>query len=342
MSDMKRENMEDLNEDLLGRMISGTMSSSDEQELLRWENLCEDNHRQLEGIRSVMDCCERLDLMESIDTVGALNKIKGETRRSSVFAKTVSLWSRVAAVIAIPLMLLSTYLVIRDKDTDAGMIQVSTPFGLVSEVVLPDSTVVRLNSDSRLKYPTRFASAERVVELEGEAFFSVRSDEEHPFVVHCKDIDVQAVGTKFNILTTKSGDIITSLVEGKVNILKPSDDERIFLTSLLPGQTARYYKSDDILTKAGHDYTKKYTAWLDGNMVFTKDPLKDVVEELNRYYNIQVTIDENIGDSYRYTGTFRKMDIDRLFKYIEYTTPVKITLEGEEPDGMKKYRISKK
>lgn len=182
-------------------------------------------------------------------------------------------------------------------------LQLYVPRGGVYQVTLADGTQVWLNSDSRLKYPSRFSGTQRLVELEGEAFFKVNAvvddnNKRIPFVVRSKGQSIEVVGTQFNVNGYASQLFVkTTLVEGKVNVLTARGK-----LSLAPGQQAITEGQD---TKIRSVNPQNFIAWKEGAFSFDEKSFEEVMAEIGRWYNLTIVYNgkvpdvELIGDAYR-------------------------------------------
>lgn len=154
-------------------------------------------------------------------------------------------------------------------------------------VVLPDGTVVWLNAQSELTYPVTFAGNKREVTLSGEAHFEVAHLSESTFVVRTTQGDVQVLGTRFNVNTYDRNHTYTTLVSGKVNINHAGINRVI-----RPGQQAVSSVSGTI--SVHETAIEKVTAWRDGYFYFSNDPITSIMEQLGRWYGVDVRYEGNI------------------------------------------------
>lgn len=166
------------------------------------------------------------------------------------------------------------------------------PKGKKFEVVLSDGTEVFLNSGSSLRYPLQFIKGEqRDVFLKGEGFFSVEKDADHPFIVHTDGMEVEVLGTEFNI-TAYPEDLQsnTVLVEGSVK-LSAADDYKISEDAdiiLEPGFKVEFNKSDGKSELTEVD-TEIYTSWRDGKLIFKRLSFRQIIKILERHYDVEIT-----------------------------------------------------
>jgi len=164
------------------------------------------------------------------------------------------------------------------------------PHGKRFDVVLSDGTHVFLNAGTSIKYPIKFISSEknRKVFLNGEAFFDVTKDEEHPFVVNAQALDVRVLGTKFNIATYEedaTSEVV--LVEGSVTM----NSEDIALKGesaiLQPGFKGSYDKSEGTISTQKVNISL-YTSWISGNVIFRNASFENITKKLERLYNVTI------------------------------------------------------
>lgn len=190
-----------------------------------------------------------------------------------------------------------------NENSETQKLTLHTPRGGTYTIILPDGTQVWLNAASILKYPSRFASAARVVELEGEAYFHVKSTynqkgEKIPFKVISKQQEVEVLGTQFNMNAYANQAFSkTTLVEGKVAI---SDQFNQFI--LAPGQQAATASGKTKVQKVEVD---NYTAWHEGKFSFDGKTFEETMNDIARWYDLQVVYENGIpeeeltGDAYR-------------------------------------------
>ena len=217
-----------------------------------------------------------------------------------------------------------------DAKTTPGMNQLIIPFGKTSEILLSDGTKVIMNAGSRLAYPDLFTGDSREVFLMGEAFFEVKHDAKHPFIVQVNDLRIKDLGTRFNVSAYSSdGRIETVLAEGKVSIRQ--NNSRLFTpeTELIPGQLASYNRQSGQLSISTVN-TDDYTLWTRGLMKFETVDLSRIVKKLERYYNIRFEYDNPMLGTVQISGKLEmKKDREEVLERIARTASVRIVEKGE-------------
>lgn len=182
-----------------------------------------------------------------------------------------------------------------DKTTNESKLnEVIIPFGKKSKLVLEDGTTVWLNAGSHFAFPQKFNKNKREVFLDGEAYFEVAKNTQKPFIISTSDINIEVLGTKFNV-SAYSSDILseTVLLEGSVNIW----DNRKFFTNkvvMVPNQKATYNKTSKDIELKKESEPEKYISWVEGWYQFTDQNLEEVLKKLERYYNIKFEYDQSI------------------------------------------------
>jgi transmembrane sensor len=226
-----------------------------------------------------------------------------------------------AAVLMIGL-LLSVFIGLQFSDyikdeSKKPWITAETQSGQKTKIVLPDSSVVWLNSESSLSFPADLESRrKRIVKLEGEAYFDVAKQGSSRFTVICPDYDIEVKGTKFNVMAYRDFNRTeTTLVEGAVIIKKGSQ-----ILSLKPGERAVYSKN--YLTKS-RAQVRQATLWKDNKFYFDNIPLRELVRRLERWYDVKIILkDPSLKDIF-YSGYFKNEEtVWQVLDVIQMTTPI--------------------
>lgn len=226
---------------------------------------------------------------------------------------------------------------VEKEDVKLSYNSLVVPRGGEYSLRLADGTKVRINSESKLSYPTQFGSDKRVVLLEGEAYFDVTKDKKRPFIVKTNGIDVKVLGTSFNVCSYgEEREIQTTLVEGRVEV---SDSKgRSGKIVLEPGYQARFIKKDGILRSEKVD-VKLYTSWKDERFVFEDIRLEDLLMRLARWYDVEVFYMNEDVRNLTFSGGVRRYEkLDKLLHMFEKTRYVKFEMKGRTLIVKKKYK----
>lgn len=203
--------------------------------------------------------------------------------------------------------------------------QLNIPQGAEYSLSLPDGSRIKLNSESSLRFPVRFAEDKREVFLDGEAYLSVARDSAKPFVVHAGELTVTVLGTSFNV-SAYSDDALceVTLVDGHVLVEKEGAGEHL-------------YPSDQYVLdrSTGESFVREvdtgfYTSWVDGNFHFKNYRLEDIVRKLERWYDFHLFYKQEEIKDLRFRGTInRHTPLEEVLHYIEGTTNIRFNINGK-------------
>lgn len=210
--------------------------------------------------------------------------------------------------------------------TTVSYTKIIAPEGNKTQIVLPDSTCVWLNSGSELKYPSDYSAQNRVVKMKGECFFDVAKDPAHPMVVTGSKFKVKVYGTRFNVNEhnlKNTADV--TLVSGKVQVLNIQDK---LISELKPGQQLVFSEGKYHLQKA--ENLEALTAWLNNMLIFDNQPFEEVIHYLEKWYGVKIQLDQNIYYRHNYTFKVKTESLREVLELISVITPIQYTIEGEQ------------
>lgn len=235
--------------------------------------------------------------------------------------------ARIAAVLVIGLVLgfgINTF-----RETNPITITSKAPKGSISQMILPDSTVVYLNSGSELKYTHKGLKRKREVFLDGEALFQVSENKNRPFVVHTTAYDVKVTGTEFNIMAYKDDkEIVTTLVSGSV-IIPSTDQFKMGSDKILaPNQQLLYNRENHSVSMTNVD-TRYFTSWTDNKLIFINMSLEGLVILLERKYGVDIEVKDESILNYHYDGTITNESILNVMELLKATLPINFRVVGQ-------------
>ena len=230
-------------------------------------------------------------------------------------------WLRAAAVV---LILLSGPVVWWVWDSVWANPMYTTAYGETKELVLPDGSSVTMNANSRLRYRVLTdPQPVREVYLEGEAFFSVIHRADHqPFVVRTRDLDVQVLGTEFNV-NTRRGRTQVVLDDGRVDLMLPTEQK----TQMKPGELAEY-QADDTLVHTEIVDTERFIKWRDRTLTFDDTPLQEVALLLEENYGVEVTFGNPRLRDKRVSGEISAQKLDTILRALSKLFGISIQHTG--------------
>lgn len=281
--------------EILFRYIDGSATEQEIEQVVRWLDTDERNMQEYLLLRKAYDISlwNTTDYQHSENT----NKTgKPKAKAFQIFREAL----KVAAMLAIMLgayhFIFSEWLI----PTEAPNYQtIFTPEGQRAELTLSDGTKVWLNAKSTLIFPDKFSGEERSVKLVGEAYFDVTHNENKQFVVETQDYKVKVLGTEFNVRSYPNlGLFETSLIEGSVKISSIEDIDQLTMS---PGDII-YSEKGSLTRTSMEDYDM--LAWKDGVLSFKDIQLKEILDKLSLYYDVEFTIKNKSVLEDRYTGKF--------------------------------------
>ena len=200
---------------------------------------------------------------------------------------------------------------------------IATGYQQVKKVVLPDSSVVWLNSATHLSFPEDFIT-HREVRLSGEAFFDVAPDADHPFVVLAENTVTRVFGTSFNISAyPEAGQLRISLKSGKVGIAYGSNVQKV----LVPGQLMVYDKESgngEVLQEAPGEMD----VWTGGRMLFYKTPLKEALAQIEARYGVHIIYDHVLTDR-TITARFENTALEKVLQSLSFAWDLHFVRSGD-------------
>ena len=202
------------------------------------------------------------------------------------------------------------------------------PRGGEFSLTLSDGTEVYMNADSKLRFPTKFGKNERVVELEGEAYFQVARNEKSPFIVKSSCMAIKVLGTEFNVSAYSEDSVIqTTLVRGSVEVSSERSGQSVVLH---PGEQSALSRQDYSLSVCTVDVSYA-VAWKEGRLRFKEKPLSEVMKIVSRWYDVEVVYEDEEVKNYPFGCNFnRHATIEPLLKVFEATGPIEMRVDGRK------------
>ena len=165
------------------------------------------------------------------------------------------------------------------------------------------------------------------MDLQGEAFFEVQSDEKHPFYVNTPSgVQVYVYGTRFNVCAYDNEDYVETVLEsGRVNIFIPKYETSV---ALKPGEHLLFDKKALQFMKSKVDVSEK-TAWKDGKLIFRNTSLDEMLKRLSRHFNVDIHFNNKSGKNYTFRATFRNESLFQILDYLSKSAMIKWKTEEE-------------
>ena len=230
--------------------------------------------------------------------------------------------------------------------------EVNTMPGSRSKTVLPDGTIVWLNSDSRIVYNPGFGDTKREITLIGEAFFDVAHNAEVPLVVHAKTVNILVKGTAFNVRSYPESETVqTSLIRGAVELttkahpeqkimLRPNEkitivvnedkDSGISTTTPVPvlqHSNRKLYQIDTLKESSLADVIPE-VSWVENQLVFDNELFTDVIDKMEKWYNVDIVLTNTRLENKRFSGVFEKENVVEALTALQIINPFYFEIRG--------------
>jgi ferric-dicitrate binding protein FerR (iron transport regulator) len=314
--------------ELLLKYLNNEASGKEIQEIYQWVNASEKNKQLFADLKnSEALLSSKLAPDSSMADFESLNK-KIATNKKGIFS--LRRFYRIAAAILFPVMLaVSAGLVYTNyvKLPDPVYTEVVAPPKHNSQVVLSDGTQVWLSPESKLIYSQNYGKKNRRVKLFGEGYFEVSHDEQKTFTVETYGLNVEVLGTSFNIEAYPEDEIIrTTLVRGSVKLVSGKFQNDVFLS---PGDRLSYDVAQDeaSLEKVN---TEIYRLVKDGLLIFKRNNLNEVCRKLERWFMIPIEYDGIGNQNLLFTAKFEDESIEQILEIVSETIPINYQIRKNE------------
>jgi ferric-dicitrate binding protein FerR (iron transport regulator) len=236
---------------------------------------------------------------------------------------------KIAAVLLIGLIL-GFYISSLNFNSETEYYLAHSPVGSISELALPDGSVIFLNADTRIKYSIDGKSNFREVFLEGEAWFEVAKNKKKPFIVHTNALDVKVTGTRFNVKAYNNENEVAATVENGSIVIQSSNDYNIGEElTLKPGEQLVLNKeTKEAVVKQVN--TKWFTSWKNNKLIFINMELKDLVVLLERKYGVDIEVKREEIMKLHFDGTIKDESIIEILEIMKKTLPIDFKIEGQK------------
>lgn len=293
---------------LLEKYITGEANIEEREQVVSWLDSDEENVREYMALHKLHDIAV-MNQQNAADQVELQEEAEENLNKRNLFRRIITETIKIAAV---ALIAFGIYNFIEQK-SETAMQTFYVPAGQRAQVVLPDSTTVWLNSHSRITYPLSFNKKQRVVNLDGEAFFDVKHNGKQ-FIVQTHNFNIRVLGTEFNVFAYSNSK------ESRIDLLRGS----IQLEDKLLGNKKYIMKPNESITLIGgvisqntiSDYD--YFKWKEGMICFNNEPVESIIKKLEIYYDTRIIIRKTNFLDERFSGKFLVKDgIDQVLKVLQ-------------------------
>ena len=327
-------------DDLIINYFSEGLKDAELLTLQKWIESSAENKNYFNRQQELWFSCIAAKDMSAFDSQQALNyffKRTAPNKQQIINKEKMSIgrrsWS-VAVAVVLALLFITSYVTFKQANKQIleqfADVVIEAPIGSRTKMYLPDGTLVWLNCDSKITYSQGFGVKDREVTLSGEAYFEVEKNEEQSFIVKTEELKVTVLGTKFNVKNyPKEDEVAITLQEGSIvvcNNLKEENDIR-----LSPNQMVFLNKHEQKMRIVNVNASNSME-WTNGYLFFDEVLLADIIKELERNYNVNIMLEDNALETFRFYGNFdvREQTIEEVLDVLTRTNKVNYKIEGRK------------
>jgi len=317
--------------ELLGKQLAGEISPDESIELKSMLAGSASLKKEYERLQTYFDAetVEDENIDQVFGRIKARINVPGEPGLKVNKNKSYGIWLKIAAVVTVVIALALLYnrkAIFFNKTDELVLTQVLTKATEVKTIVLADGSTVKMNSSSRLKYPDHFTADTRTVYLAGEAFFDVKKDPQHPFIVQTEQLAVRVLGTAFDVKAYPNDNFTeTTLIRGKVSISIKNNHAQTFV--LKPNDKFILHGGKASMSELSHfNGTDRIveTAWTNHELIYKNNSFEEVAKLFERWYDVKIAFKEPELKAVRFTGHVDKetlseaLDVLNLIENFNY------------------------
>lgn len=311
------------------RLFNGEASPDEKREVGDWLNQNNENRKLYSDLQEIWLATGVSGNRDSYNMEDGLQKFKERIHNSENKGKVISL-REILKYAAIVILLLSLpvmyYFGKTASQADETYTTITCAFGDKSTITLPDGSIAYLNSGSKITFNNDFQSKYRMVCLVGEAYFSVKKNEEIPFKVKASDIEIEVLGTEFNLKAYPDENTIsTTLAEGSIQIKSE------FQHSVMkPNQKMIFNRADNKMKLFTLNDITPETEWKEGRLVFRNESLAELELKLERWFDVDIEFADEQVKKRKFTGILERESILEAIAYFNYSKHVGYKIKDNE------------
>lgn len=314
-------NIEDVHTEKIISYLQGRLDPAGRDEFYAWTSADAANKKLYFEIKALYDAC--LSSGTLLDTEESWLRLL--RKREATRFTLRSPWYRIgtyAAVAMIAVTLTSTFFLIFSRTGQDHPTRYIGGNGLEADVVeLPDGTHVSLGTKTTFHFDANYGKKDRIVYLEGEAYFEVAKGKDKPFIVKTKEQNIEALGTKFNVMAYPQDSLLTTtLLQGSVLLTTAEIPHHTILT---PDEQLIYNRNtrSSVVHKVD---AKQFAAWTTGYYYFPEQSMQAILYRLSHVYGVQFAVASKKLNKRTFTGTFyRGQSIKDIMEIISLSVPIK-------------------
>ena len=321
--------------EIIANILADEATPEEKQIFDVWISSNNENQAHFNDLKKIWNQTGTLNEYDLIDINAAREKVKRRIKiqgynKFLIVRRLLKVASVIVFIMGISLL---AYLLFQKEGSECLQYTESvTKNGEKIQLVLSDGTKIWINSGSSLKYPEVFNGKKREVFLEGEAFFDVSQIRNEPFIVATSLLQVEVLGTEFNISSYPNDEIIeTTLVTGSIKITGIDAESKFGKETytLKPNDQATFFKNNNTLV-IDEVIPQYYTSWKDGRLYFNNETFENIAKKLERWYDVEIELTGSELKQNRYTCIVDKdKTIGHVLKLLNICTPIEYFIEGK-------------
>ncbi len=313
---------------LIIRFLSGDATTEEKEKVSAWLLESDENRKLYQDFVEIWGCSALGKEETDFDTEKALEKLQIYKGRKSIRngKQIIFHWFKYAAILVLVLSFpLFWWFNSHQESKEEETITIMCEYGDKTMMYLPDSSRIWLNSGSKIIYNNDFNSNSRELYLEGEAYFSVKKDLEHPFLVHTqKGLKVEVLGTEFNLNAyPEEASASVTLVNGSLQV----NTQNKFLI-LSPNQKVVYSTESEQMNLEELSDLAPEVEWKNGKLIFKNESLEELEKKLERWFDVQIEFSDDLVKTRRFSGSLGRESINEVISYFGSSQYVDYKIEG--------------
>jgi len=340
------------------KYIKGELSDSQREDVLIWASKEKDNELYIARLKNLyisqnipQEEASEEDVNKIFKAINRSFPDNSKIKNPKYFVLNKRVFWRVASIIL--LFIVSGYFMLyfnsESKRDDASIAEISistvkyknylstkilyTPKGVKAHLILPDSSQVWMNSDTRIEYPDTFNLSVRDVTISGEAYFKVVKNPGRPMIIKTtKGFSIEVLGTEFNIKAyDNESRSQTTLYSGEINLLREKN-KKVISTKIAPNQTViiNSESTENNVSKVIKESPSDDYAWKEGKIIFDSTPVTEVIKTLERWHGVEFIVKDTDILNYKITATFNSESIVQIMDLIQLTSLIKYEVKNRK------------
>ena len=316
---------------IIQKYVKGETSEEENLQLHQWIQQSSENKKRFFAEKDIWDSYSFHSNEKKYEVAPELEILKNriEFRNAYHSIKLINVLKMAAMFLVVfGLGWSSQYLSLLNKQqtAEASTQEITVPKGQINQIFLADGTRIWINSGSRLTLPSVFSPSERVVKLNGEAFFEVAKDKKRPFMVEVNGQQIKVFGTSFNVRAyDNSNKIETTLETGQIQLHIGNETKM-----LNPGEQSLFNKTEKQLVISKVDPVN-FSSWKEGRYEFQNEELIEVLKVVERWYDVEITYNENSFKEMHFSGVIkRNKDTKHFLDLLNLTIPINYEIHGDK------------